>query len=68
RTAWIVPTPGQREQEYLARYLQNQGWFHSVLQSRIQEIDVNSRLSNTLPPEFSNTDLAAIIAKRLASL
>ncbi|MEY3399522.1 MAG: hypothetical protein RL220_2116, partial [Bacteroidota bacterium] len=40
RTAWIVPTPGQREQEYLARYLQNQGWFHSVLQSRIQEIDV----------------------------
>jgi UDP:flavonoid glycosyltransferase YjiC (YdhE family) len=32
RTAVLVPTPGQTEQEYLARYLSGRGLFHSMEQ------------------------------------
>lgn len=34
-TAIIIPTPGQTEQEYLASYLEEKGWFISVLQKNI---------------------------------
>jgi uncharacterized protein (TIGR00661 family) len=33
KTAVLVPTPGQPEQEYLARYLSQKGWFTYVKQS-----------------------------------
>lgn len=35
-TALIIPTPGQTEQEYLAEYLAEKGWFHTVPQSEIK--------------------------------
>jgi hypothetical protein len=35
--ALLVPTPGQTEQEYLARYLSDKGWFASLGQSVIVE-------------------------------
>ena len=31
-TALLIPTPGQTEQEYLAGYLEEKGWFRSVSQ------------------------------------
>ena len=34
-TALIIPTPGQTEQEYLAGYLQEKGWFNTVSQKNI---------------------------------
>jgi hypothetical protein len=34
-TALIIPTPGQTEQEYLAEYLSEKGWFHTVKQGDI---------------------------------
>lgn len=34
-TALIIPTPGQTEQEYLAEYLSEKGWFYTVSQDRI---------------------------------
>ena len=34
-TALIIPTPGQTEQEYLAEYLSEKGWFYSVSQGEI---------------------------------
>jgi UDP-N-acetylglucosamine transferase subunit ALG13 len=34
-TALIIPTPGQTEQEYLAEYLSDRGWFYSVSQRNI---------------------------------
>ena len=34
-TALIIPTPGQTEQEYLAGYLSEKGWFYSVSQNEI---------------------------------
>ncbi len=32
KKAILIPTPGQTEQEYLAKYLSNKGWFYSVNQ------------------------------------
>jgi len=34
-SALLVPTPGQTEQEYLAKYLSAKGWFSAVSQSRL---------------------------------
>jgi hypothetical protein len=42
RTALLVPTPGQTEQEYLARYLEEKGWFSSVSQKKTETTAVNS--------------------------
>jgi UDP:flavonoid glycosyltransferase YjiC (YdhE family) len=36
RTAMIIPTPGQTEQEYLADYLSAKGWFDTIAQSEIK--------------------------------
>jgi spore coat polysaccharide biosynthesis predicted glycosyltransferase SpsG len=35
--ALLIPTPGQTEQEYLARYLAEKGWFHTISQTEIKE-------------------------------
>ena len=34
-SALLIPTPGQTEQEYLARYLESKGWFRSLSQNEI---------------------------------
>jgi UDP-N-acetylglucosamine:LPS N-acetylglucosamine transferase len=34
-TALIIPTPGQTEQEYLAEYLSDKGWFSTIAQKEI---------------------------------
>jgi UDP-N-acetylglucosamine:LPS N-acetylglucosamine transferase len=34
-TALLIPTPGQTEQEYLAIYLEEKGWFRTVSQRNI---------------------------------
>jgi hypothetical protein len=36
-SALLIPTPGQTEQEYLAGYLAEKGWFHTISQSEIKE-------------------------------
>jgi hypothetical protein len=35
RSAMLVPTPGQTEQEYLGKYLSEKGWFKTVLQKSL---------------------------------
>jgi UDP-N-acetylglucosamine transferase subunit ALG13 len=35
-TALIIPTPGQPEQEYLADYLSEKGWFYTISQGDIK--------------------------------
>ena len=37
RSALLIPTPGQTEQEYLARYLTAKGWFSSIPQKKLNE-------------------------------
>ena len=46
RSALIVPTPGQTEQEYLAGYLAARGWFITATQ---KDITGNLQLSDQLP-------------------
>ena len=41
-TAFIIPTPGQTEQEYLASDLDKKGWFRSVSQKKIGTITLAS--------------------------
>jgi len=36
RTALLIPTPGQTEQEYLAGYLSDKGWFTAMKQSDLE--------------------------------
>jgi spore coat polysaccharide biosynthesis predicted glycosyltransferase SpsG len=36
-SALLIPTPGQTEQEYLAGYLAEKEWFHTISQSDIKE-------------------------------
>jgi hypothetical protein len=37
RTALLIPTPGQTEQEYLAEYLAEKGWFETITQDAISD-------------------------------
>ena len=38
RSALLIPTPGQTEQEYLAKSLSEKGWFTSVSQKNISDL------------------------------
>jgi uncharacterized protein (TIGR00661 family) len=49
KTAFLVPTPGQSEQEYLADYLAKQGWFLSGSQNNFNLINVIERLNGFVP-------------------
>lgn len=53
RSALLVPTPGQTEQEYLAEYLSGRGWFTSVRQ---KDLDKNC----IIPPAKGNWSEALI--------
>lgn len=48
RTAVLIPTPGQTEQEYLGRYLEDKGWFRCVLQKNINA-DIPTLTENRFP-------------------
>jgi UDP-N-acetylglucosamine transferase subunit ALG13 len=37
-SALLIPTPGQTEQEYLAQYLTEKGWFNTMTQKHVGEI------------------------------
>ncbi len=60
KTAIYVPTPGQPEQEYLGKYLQQKGWGISVCQTGFSLLEAISKASglhikNTNPPEGNDT-------------
>jgi uncharacterized protein (TIGR00661 family) len=44
KSALLIPTPGQTEQEYLAEYLTRKGWFMSIRQ---KELDKNTEICAT---------------------
>ncbi|MEO6407071.1 MAG: glycosyltransferase [Ferruginibacter sp.] len=52
KKAILIPTPGQKEQEYLAAYLKKKKWFYSCTQS---EFELNEVVDNafTAPVKFS---------------
>jgi hypothetical protein len=54
-SALLIPTPGQTEQEYLARYLSENGWFAAVSQREINRVtplpSINSKCGNEITVE-----------------
>lgn len=51
RSALLIPTPGQTEQEYLSRYLSGKGWFSYISQ---KEITNELRFNSSLPMNWSD--------------
>lgn len=51
-TALLIPTPGQTEQEYLAKYLAGKGWFRSLSQ---KEINPGISIRNSEVPGIFDT-------------
>jgi hypothetical protein len=57
RSAFLIPTPGQTEQEYLAESLSAKGWFSSISQKDLNKNTVIPKSSAIMPagiPEESN--------------
>jgi spore coat polysaccharide biosynthesis predicted glycosyltransferase SpsG len=52
RNALLIPTPGQTEQEYLAEYLSQKGWFTFVTQRDLDENNLISSQRIIIPGEF----------------
>jgi hypothetical protein len=54
-SALLIPTPGQTEQEYLARYLSKNGWFAAVSQRELNRVtplpSINSKWGNEITVE-----------------
>jgi len=53
RSALIIPTPGQTEQEYLAEYLSGKNWFETISQNDIKS-DFSSANVQQMPVELIN--------------
>ncbi len=51
-TAVLIPTPGQTEQEYLADYMSEQGWFSSIRQRQLKKGLSFTRSSSSVPVEI----------------
>jgi len=48
----LIPTPGQTEQEYLARYLESKGWFSTVSQKDLSEASAICSIKLAFPEEI----------------
>jgi hypothetical protein len=67
RSALIIPTPGQTEQEYLAEYLSGKGWFRTVSQKNLDvTIDLPGSKASW-PPEII-TESAILLDNALNEL
>jgi len=53
-SALLIPTPGQPEQEYLAQYLEEKGWFTSVSQKCITKEMVLMSVQSFLSEEINS--------------
>jgi hypothetical protein len=52
-SALLIPTPGQTEQEYLAEYLSEKGWFSTITQSEIETAITFPVETNIIPGEIT---------------
>jgi predicted glycosyltransferase len=66
RTALLVPTPGQTEQEYLAERLSEQQWFSTTSQNDLNAAVITQAADRSLViPEFEQVDLNAFLKEFL---
>jgi uncharacterized protein (TIGR00661 family) len=67
KSALLIPTPGQTEQEYLADYLSDKGWFNTVKQNSISEnMDIKTGSGNM--PEGIMEESEKLLAAALSEL
>ena len=67
RTALIIPTPGQTEQEYLAMYLSEKGWFETISQNEIKK-DFFFHEPQPVPAEEINAQSSILRERALKEL
>ncbi len=63
KQAILIPTPGQTEQEYLAEYVQQRKWFHTIQQADVsieKIIALSKQKLNPLPPVAKKEFLQSI--------
>ena len=67
KTAILIPTPGQTEQEYLAKYMTKKKWFIGKLQDSFSLTDAINELKCFNPEPFPNikSDLQETLSKLL---
>lgn len=54
KSCLIVPTPGQTEQEYLAKYLSEKGFFKTCKQADLEKVDISIALTEKHNKKFPN--------------
>jgi hypothetical protein len=67
RSALLIPTPGQTEQEYLAEYLSGKGWFRTVPQKKL-DVTIDLPCSTVSWPQELITESAILLDKALKEL
>jgi predicted glycosyltransferase len=67
RSALLVPTPGQTEQEYLAEYMKQKGWFTNLSQKNLSKGIPGKLAAERIPAELAEQS-AALLAKALDEL
>jgi predicted glycosyltransferase len=67
KSALLIPTPGQTEQEYLARILSEKGWFHAISQKNLDEKSIDA-FSTTIVPAGFMEESAILLENALAEL
>jgi UDP:flavonoid glycosyltransferase YjiC (YdhE family) len=70
KNAILVPTPGQTEQEYLGRYMQERKWMYSVAQKNFNlEEAINSfNKAQLILPDMPDTNLHDVVKEFLKEL
>lgn len=74
KKAILVPTPGQTEQEYLADYLQQQGWCHAYhqnnfsLKAAIEKAGLGNFSFPKMPSEFFKSQIDKLADRLLPGL
>jgi uncharacterized protein (TIGR00661 family) len=54
RSAILIPTPGQTEQEYLAEYLESKGWFR-----RVSQMNIDTIIPRRIEAQFDKTEIVS---------
>jgi len=67
KSALLVPTPGQTEQEYLAEYLKQRGWFTILSQKDLRKGIPGELAAEKIPGELAEQS-AAFLSRALDEL
>jgi predicted glycosyltransferase len=65
--ALIIPTPGQTEQEYLAKYLSEKGWFSTITQGELKD-RISFRPYKPIPHGEINSQSRILLEEALKEL